>query len=157
VTADEQAYGLAADALPPGQLTEALGIRIVDWNPERVVGTMPVDGNRQPYGLLHGGASCALAETLGSVAAALRAGPRRAAVGVELLATHHRAATSGLVTGVCTPLHAGNTIATYEIDIRDDAGRRVCSVRLTCLLRDAPPAGGRPVRPRAQIDRPESG
>lgn len=125
--------------VPDGQLPDRMGIVITDWNPERMVATMPVAGNLQPYGLLHGGASCVLAETLGSVAAAMHAGADRAAVGLELNATHHRAARAGNVTAVCTPLHAGNTIATYQIVISDEDERRICTVRLTCLIRGAPP------------------
>ncbi|GAA1408741.1 hotdog fold thioesterase [Kitasatospora putterlickiae] len=119
-----------------GRLGEKLGIRIVEASGDRVVGTMPVDGNQQPYGLLHGGASAALAETLGSVGAMLHAGPGRYAVGVDLNATHHRSATSGLVTGVATAVFKGRTAATYEIAITDDTGKRVTSCRLTCMLRD---------------------
>src|SRR5689334_4111527 len=85
-------------------LVERMGIEITEATPERVVGTMPVEGNSQPYGLLHGGASCVLAETLGSVGAAMHAGRERIAVGIEINATHHRSATSGLVTGVATRL-----------------------------------------------------
>jgi 1,4-dihydroxy-2-naphthoyl-CoA hydrolase len=123
----------------PEQLADRMGIEIVDWNPDRVVGTMPVTGNRQPYGLLHGGASAVLAETVGSVAAALHAGPDRIAVGTELSCTHHRPVTEGVVTGVATPLHLGRTTATYEITITDEQGARTCSARLTCALRDQPP------------------
>jgi 1,4-dihydroxy-2-naphthoyl-CoA hydrolase len=133
-------------ALPPmpeewadEQLNAKLGIELVEAAKDRVVATMPVKGNRQPYGLLHGGANAALAEMLGSVAAALNAGPTRAAVGVELSCTHHRAATDGLVTGVCTPLHVGYTMSTFEIVISDDQGRRTCTARLTCVLRSRPP------------------
>ncbi len=122
-----------------GQLADRMGIVVTEWDPARVVGTMPVDGNRQPYGLLHGGASCVLAETLGSLAAALHAGPGRAVLGVEINATHHRGARSGLVTGVCTPLHAGRTMASYQIVISDDAGHRVCTARLSCLIRATEP------------------
>jgi len=104
------------------------------------VARMPVAGNRQPYGLLHGGASVVLAETLGSFAAALHAGPERIAVGIEISATHHRSATSGHVTGTATPISLGRTLATYEIVIVDDEGRRLCTSRLTCLLRDRPSA-----------------
>jgi 1,4-dihydroxy-2-naphthoyl-CoA hydrolase len=121
--------------VPDGQLSDRMGIVVTEWAEGRVVGTMPVDGNRQPYGLLHGGASCVLAETLGSLAAALHAGPGRAVLGVEISASHHRPARSGLVTGVCTPLHAGNTMATYQIVISDDAGRRICTARLSCVIR----------------------
>ncbi|MEN3358734.1 MAG: 1,4-dihydroxy-2-naphthoyl-CoA hydrolase [Mycobacteriales bacterium] len=121
------------------QLTERMGIVVTDWDPKHVVGTMPVAGNQQPYGLLHGGASAVLAETLGSLAAALAAGPSRSALGLELNVTHHRAASHGVVTGVCTPLHVGRTVASYQIAISDEAGRRVSTARLTCVLRNAPP------------------
>ena len=117
-----------------------MGIEITEWDPDRVAGTMPVAGNRQPYGLLHGGANAVLAETLGSTAAALHAGPERIAVGLELSCTHHRAATDGLVTGVATPIHRGRSTATYEIVITDEHDKRTCTARLTCILRDAPPA-----------------
>jgi uncharacterized protein (TIGR00369 family) len=116
-----------------------MGLEIVEATPERVVGTLPVKGNRQPYGLLHGGANAVLAETLGSVAAALNAGPSRAAVGIELSCTHHRAVRDGLVTGTCRPLHVGQSMSTFEITIADESGRRTCTARLTCILRDRPP------------------
>jgi uncharacterized protein (TIGR00369 family) len=125
-------------------LADRMGITIVEASADRVVGTMPVAGNIQPYGLLHGGASCVLAETLGSLAAALHAGPDRITVGVEINATHHRAATTGQVTGVTTRLYGGRTIATYEIVISDDAGRRVCTSRLTCLLIERAAGPGAP-------------
>ncbi|MGP4018821.1 PaaI family thioesterase [Saccharopolyspora sp. 5N708] len=121
------------------QLTERMGIELVEWSPDRVIGRMPVAGNRQPYGLLHGGANAALAETVGSIAAALHAGASRVAVGLELSCTHHRAVTEGVVTGVATPLHQGRSTATYDITITDEQGRRTCSARLTCALRDQPP------------------
>jgi len=120
-----------------GALPERMGIEFVEATPERVVARMPVEGNTQPYGLLHGGASVVLAETIGSTGAALHAGPGRIAVGVEINATHHRSATSGYVTGVATRLHGGRTLASYDIEITDDEGRRVCTSRLTCMLRDA--------------------
>ena len=116
-----------------------MGIRIVAASRERVVGTMPVQGNTQPYGLLHGGASCVLAETLGSLGSALQAGPGRITVGIEINATHHRSVRTGLVTGVATLAHGGRTMATFDVVISDDAGRRVCTARLTCLHRDAVP------------------
>ena len=120
-------------------LADRMGISIVEASAERVVGTMPVAGNTQPYGLLHGGASCVLAETLGSLGSALHAGQDRVTVGIEISATHHRAASSGQVTGVATRLHGGRTVATYEIVISDGAGRRVCTSRLTCLLTNRVP------------------
>ncbi|MFC5186313.1 PaaI family thioesterase [Actinomadura harenae] len=121
-----------------GDLATSMGIEYLEASPERVVGRMPVAGNTQPYGLLHGGASCVLAESLGSVGSALHAGAGRIAVGIEINATHHRSATTGFVTGVATRVHGGNTLATYEIVITDDRDRRVCTARLTCMLRDAP-------------------
>ena len=123
-------------------LAQRMGITITEASPQRVVGTMPVEGNTQPYGLLHGGASCVLAETLGSVGAALHAGPDKFTLGIEINATHHRAAAAGYVTGVATQVHAGQTLATYEIVISDENGRRVCTARLSCLLRDAMPGRG---------------
>ena len=121
-----------------GSLLERMGIEITDVTAERATGTMPVEGNTQPYGLLHGGASAVLAETLGSFAAAAHAGPDRAAVGVELSATHHRSARSGTVTGTARALHLGRSLATYEVVVEDEDGRRLCTARLTCMLLDAP-------------------
>jgi uncharacterized protein (TIGR00369 family) len=123
-------------------LADRMGITIVEASAERVVGTMPVAGNTQPYGLLHGGASCVLAETLGSLGSALHAGPDRITVGVDISATHHRAASAGEVTGVATMLYGGRTVTTFEIVISDSAGRRVCTSRLTCLLSDRVPGRG---------------
>ncbi|MEU3335969.1 hotdog fold thioesterase [Streptomyces sp. NPDC002144] len=128
-----------------GHLGTRMGVQIVEASADRVVGTMPVEGNTQPYGLLHGGASAVLAETLGSVGSMLHAGSSKLAVGVDLNCTHHRGVRSGLVTGVATPLHRGRSTATYEIVISDEEGRRVCSARLTCLLRDVRPGDGAPV------------
>ena len=117
-----------------GTLVERLGIELVEAGPERVVGTMPVAGNTQPLGLLHGGASVAFAETLGSYAAALHAGPGRQAVGIEVSATHHRGVRDGVVTGRATAVHLGGTTASYEIVVEDETSRRICTARLTCLL-----------------------
>ncbi len=120
-------------------LVQQMGIKFTEASAQRVVGTMPVAGNTQPLGLLHGGASCVLAETLGSVGAALHAGPGRFSVGIEINATHHRAAAAGEVTGVATQIQAGQTLASYEIVITDDRGRRICTARLLCMLRDSVP------------------
>ncbi|GAA4720885.1 hotdog fold thioesterase [Nocardioides conyzicola] len=117
-----------------GGLNEKMGIELVEISAERVVGTMPVEGNTQPYGLLHGGASVVLAETLGSVGSAVHAHPDRLSVGIDINATHHRSATSGTVTGVATAIHLGRTTAAYEIVITDDRGKRVCTSRITCAL-----------------------
>ena len=124
---------------PADSLNRRMGIEITEASADRVVATMPVKGNTQAYGVLHGGASCALAETLGSVGAALHAGPGRACLGIEISATHHRSVSEGVVTGVATKLHGGRTLATYDIVITDEAGRRVCTARLSCLLIDARP------------------
>ncbi|WP_327291642.1 PaaI family thioesterase [Streptomyces sp. NBC_01198] len=140
----EQYAGLGIDLqalFSAGHLGERMGIRILEASPDKVVGTMPVEGNTQPYGLLHGGASAVLAETLGSVGAMLHGGPSKIAVGVDLNATHHRGMSSGLVTGTASPVHRGRSSATYEVVIMDDAsGKRVCTARLTCMLRPAAPA-----------------
>jgi uncharacterized protein (TIGR00369 family) len=123
-----------------GELGESMGIEFLEASADRVVGRMPVAGNRQPYGLLHGGASVVLAETLGSVGGALHAGPEKVSVGIEINATHHRSATSGHVTGTATAISLGRTLATYEVVIVDDEGARLCTSRITCLLRDRPGA-----------------
>nr|WP_246127125.1 hotdog fold thioesterase [Embleya hyalina] len=116
-------------------LADRMGIEIVEASAQRVVATMPVKGNTQPYGLLHGGASCVLAETLGSVGSALHAGRDAMALGIEINATHHRSADSGVITGVATPVHLGRTLATYEIVITDEHDRRICTARLSCLIK----------------------
>jgi 1,4-dihydroxy-2-naphthoyl-CoA hydrolase len=123
-------------AMPEGMggLNEKMGIRLTEISAERVVGTMPVEGNTQPYGLLHGGASVVLAETLGSVGSAVHAHPDRLSVGIEINATHHRSATSGTVTGTATAIHLGRTTASYEVVITDERGKRVCTSRITCAL-----------------------
>ena len=120
-----------------GELATTMGIDVTEFTLERVVATMPVAGNRQPFDLLHGGANAVLAETLGSLHAAL-VGDGKAALGIELNCSHHRAARDGLVTGVSIPLHVGRTLATFQIVISDDAGRRGCTARLSCVLREQP-------------------
>jgi uncharacterized protein (TIGR00369 family) len=118
-----------------GTLVERMEIAITEASAERVVGTMPVAGNTQVYGLLHGGASVVLAETLGSLSSALNAGNGKQVVGVDINATHHRSATEGTVTGVATPVHVGRTLIVNEIVITDEAGRRICTSRITCLVK----------------------
>ncbi len=123
-------------AMPQGMgaLNDRMGIELVEISAERVVATMPVEGNTQPYGLLHGGASVVLAETLGSVGSAIHGHPDRLSVGVDINATHHRAASRGTVTGVATAVHLGRSMATYEVVVSDEEGRRVCTSRITCTL-----------------------
>jgi 1,4-dihydroxy-2-naphthoyl-CoA hydrolase len=115
-------------------LDSKMGFELVALTPELVVGRMPVEGNTQPYGLWHGGASCVLAETLASLGSFMHAQPDKIAVGVDINATHHRSVTSGWVTGTATALHLGKSIASYEIVITDDADKRICTARVTCQL-----------------------
>lgn len=135
---NEELLTLVAE-LSQGTLPERMGIEFLEVSAERVVARMPVEGNTQPYGLLHGGASVVLAESLGSVGAAMHAGPDRVSIGLDINATHHRGARSGWVTGVATALSLGRTIASYEVVITDESGTRVCTSRITCLLRDSAP------------------
>ncbi len=135
-TAAELPAGMSGE----GTLLELMGIVITEASPDRVVATMPVKGNVQPYGLLHGGASCVLAESIGSIGSALHAAAYgKVAVGVDINATHHRAVREGVVTGVATPIYLGRTTTSYEIVITDERDKRVCTARITCQLIQAPP------------------
>jgi 1,4-dihydroxy-2-naphthoyl-CoA hydrolase len=124
-------------AIGPDLLGEKLGIKLISVTREKIVATMPVEGNTQPFGLLHGGASLVLAESLGSYGAALHAGNGKNIVGLDINATHHRSARSGLVTGIATPLSIGKTVTSFEVVINDDSGQRICTARITCLIRDS--------------------
>jgi 1,4-dihydroxy-2-naphthoyl-CoA hydrolase len=126
--------------VPLGPLAERMGIRLIEASAGRMVAMMPVEGNTQPFGILHGGASCVLAEQLGSLAANLHAGPGRFAVGIELNASHHRSVDAGEVTAVATAITLGRTVASYEIVITDGQGRRTCTARLSCIIRDGVPS-----------------
>jgi uncharacterized protein (TIGR00369 family) len=117
-----------------GALDTKMGIEILAAHPARMVGRMPVAGNTQAVGLLHGGANVVLAESLGSIGTALHAGLDRRIVGVDINATHHKAALNGYVTGVATAISLGKTLCSYEIEITNDAGERTCTARLTCLI-----------------------
>jgi len=117
-----------------GALDKKMGIEIVEASPQRLVATMPVEGNTQPLGLLHGGASVVLAESLGSIGTQLHAGPERRIVGVDINATHHKSATEGVVTGVATAISLGKTMCSYEIVITNDKDERTCTARITCLI-----------------------
>jgi uncharacterized protein (TIGR00369 family) len=117
-----------------GALDKKMGIEILEASPQRLVGRMPVEGNTQPVGLLHGGANVVLAESLGSIGTQLHAGPDRRIVGVDINATHHKSATSGFVTGVATAVSLGKTLCVYEIVITNEAGERTCTSRITCLI-----------------------
>ena len=117
-----------------GLLDQKMGIEILEASPERLVARMPVEGNTQPLGLLHGGANVVLAESLGSIGTALHAGPDRMIVGVDINATHHKSARSGFVTGVATAISLGKTMCSYEIEITNEDGQRTCTARITCLI-----------------------
>ncbi|MFT4235520.1 MAG: hotdog fold thioesterase [Microbacterium sp.] len=119
-----------------GALAERMGIEFTEFSIERAVGRMPVEGNTQPVGLLHGGAYVVLGESLGSMSANLYAGPGKLAVGVDINATHTSSATSGWVTGVCTPIHLGRSMTVHEIVITDDQGRRCSTVRITNMIKE---------------------
>ncbi|GAB2446737.1 uncharacterized protein (TIGR00369 family) [Conyzicola lurida] len=117
-----------------GALAKKMGIEFLELSASHSVATMPVEGNTQVVGLLHGGAHVVLAESLGSVSSAIHAGPGRYAVGIEINASHSRSVTSGIVTATCTALSLGRTLATHEIVIRDEAGTRLSTVRMTNML-----------------------
>jgi uncharacterized protein (TIGR00369 family) len=120
-----------------GELAVKMGIDFLELSASHSVARMPVDGNRQVVGLLHGGAHVVLGESLGSVSSAIHAGPGRYAVGIEINATHSRSVTEGFVTATCDALVLGRTVCTHEIVIRDEAGNRCSTVRMTNLLRDS--------------------
>jgi uncharacterized protein (TIGR00369 family) len=119
-----------------GPLAEKMGIELLELSAERAVATMPVEGNTQPLGVLHGGAHVVLGESLGSFAANVWAHPDKVAVGIEVNASHSRSATSGTVTAVCSAINLGKSLAVHEIVISDEAGRRLSTVRITNYLKE---------------------
>ncbi|WP_374334796.1 hotdog fold thioesterase [Leeia sp.] len=123
-------------AVSQNTLAEHLGIRFTEIGDDYLVATLPVDTRTmQPMGLLHGGASVVLAETMGSLASFCVINPAESVcVGIEVNANHVRAARSGLVTGICTPLHLGRQLHVWDIRISDDAGKLVCVSRLTTSI-----------------------
>ena len=120
-----------------GELTRRLGIEFIELSAEHSVARMPVEGNRQVVGLLHGGAHLVLGESLGSIASTIHAGPGRIAVGIEISASHSRSITEGYVVATCDAISLGHTLATHEIIVRDEEGRRLSTVRMTNFLKDA--------------------
>ena len=119
-----------------GELGERMGLTVLEAAADRVVVSMPVEGNRQPFGLLHGGASGVLIETAGSVAGNLHAMTMgKVAVGLELSVSHHRSAREGTVTCTATALSLGGTLASYQAEVTDAEGRRIATGRLTCVIR----------------------
>jgi 1,4-dihydroxy-2-naphthoyl-CoA hydrolase len=141
--ADPQAERTANPAFDPiqmfpdaaGTLMGRIELEWVEAGPDRVVARIPVNGNTQPYGILHGGATAALCETVASFGAGLRAGPERTVVGIELNVNHLRGVSSGYVTAVGTPVHQGRTTAVWSMEVRDDQGRLVAVSRLTLAVR----------------------
>jgi uncharacterized protein (TIGR00369 family) len=119
-----------------GPLAEKMGIQLLELSAERAVATMPVAGNTQPLGVLHGGAHVVLGESLGSFAANVWAHPEKVAVGIEVNATHSRPVSTGVVTAVCTAISLGKTLATHEIVVSDEQGRRLSTVRITNFLKE---------------------
>jgi len=119
-----------------GELADTMGIKIVSLAGEGGVATMPAEGNRQPLGIVHGGAYVVLAETLGSMCATLAAGENRHAVGIEINASHTKSCTKGLITATCRAVNLGKNLATHEIAVEDEAGNRLSTVRITNFLRD---------------------
>ena len=115
-----------------------MGLEVTELTVDRAVATMPVAGNTQPMGIMHGGAYVVLGESLGSMSASLHAGPGRYAVGIDINATHTGSARSGIVTGVCTPVHLGRTLTVHEIVVTDETGRRCSTIRITNMILDRP-------------------
>jgi uncharacterized protein (TIGR00369 family) len=134
----------AAQQFPPAAIHHRLGIEVLQAGADRVVGRMPVAGNTQPFGLLHGGASLVLAESLGSIGAELAAPEGLRPVGIEINASHHSSVRDGSVTGTAVPLHLGRTLSTWSVAIVNDDGELVCTARLSCLLRPSGSASGQP-------------
>ena len=115
-----------------GELDRKMGVEVLEQSPEKVVATMPVDGNRQSLGLLHGGAMVAIAEAVGSWAAVIHASTMgKVAVGVDINATHHSSGRSGLVTATATAIRLGRTMTSHEVILTDEAGKRLCTARIT--------------------------
>ncbi|MDQ1530045.1 MAG: 1,4-dihydroxy-2-naphthoyl-CoA hydrolase [Microbacteriaceae bacterium] len=119
-----------------GELAVRMEIEFLEIGAERSVARMPVEGNRQVVGLLHGGAHLVLGESLGSISSAVHAGPGRVAVGIEINATHSASVQEGFVTATCEALVLGRTLCTHQTVVRDESGRRLSTVRMTNLLRD---------------------
>ena len=118
-----------------GALADRMGIKLIELSAERAVATMPVEGNTQPIGLLHGGAHVVLAESLGSFAANVHAHPWGYAVGIEISASHHASVKAGVVTGTCTAVKLGKSLTTHEIKVTDANGQLLSTVRITNFLR----------------------
>jgi uncharacterized protein (TIGR00369 family) len=123
----------------PAPLVDKIGLEWIEVGPERVVARIPVEGNTQPYGQLHGGATASLCETIGSIGAAFVAGIDKLVVGTTLTVNHLRAVREGHVTATGVPLYSGRTTAVWDMRVSDDTGRLVAVSRLTLAIRDASP------------------
>lgn len=119
----------------PGNLGAKMGMLFIEISAERSIAVMPVEGNEQPYGLLHGGAYCVIGESLGSISAAIHAGKDNYAVGIDINATHTASATSGWITAECRAIHLGGSLTVHEVVITNAAGRRCSTVRITNMIR----------------------
>lgn len=120
-----------------GELAERMGIVLQELSIEQTIATMPVEGNRQPLGLVNGGAYLVLGETLGSLSANVWAHTLgKVAVGIEINASHSRSATKGTVTAICKPISLGKTLTVHEIVCYDDENNRLSTVRITNLIRE---------------------
>ena len=118
-------------------LDEKMGVEWIEITGTRAEARCPVDGNTQPFGLWHGGASCVLAESLASLAAAAEVGPDGTVTGVDINATHLRGARDGWIRGVATAIRIGGTLATYDVALTQEGGEQVCAARITVFLRRA--------------------
>lgn len=118
-----------------GELTRRMGIEFIELGAEYSVARMPVEGNTQVVGLLHGGAYVVLGESLGSLSSAIHGGPDNVAMGIEINATHTRSVSSGWVTGTCRAISLGRTLCTHEIAVTDEDGNRLSTVRMTNYLK----------------------
>ena len=131
----EGALRMATDATA-GTMMERLGIQWLDMGTARVVARMPVEGNTQVYGQLHGGATAALCESVGSIGTAVAVGLQKRVVGIQLSVNHLRAVTDGHITATGIPLHVGRHTAVWDMRVEDDGGRLVAVGRLTLAVRD---------------------
>lgn len=120
-----------------GELDEKMGVRVLEESAERVVATMPVEGNRQSLGLLHGGAMLALGEAVGSWAAVIHASSMgKVAVGVDVNATHHKSSKTGTVRATAAAIHLGRSLTTHEVIItHEETGDRLCTLRITNFIK----------------------
>ncbi len=120
-----------------GELDRKMGVEVIEESAEKVVATMPVDGNRQSLGLLHGGAMVALAEAVGSWAAVIHASTMgKVVVGVDINATHHKSSRDGHVTATATAIQLGRTMCSHEVILTNQDGERICTARITNMVVD---------------------